>query len=72
MSAEVPTADEIGSAILLMFNTLLIIDGEPGLVWQENVTEAIERFDRPELRSRLVELLYERAPITPIMKGHEE
>jgi hypothetical protein len=63
------TPDDIAGAILYMLNVLHLLNGmdgyDPGdgrpvmhVPFADNVTEAVERFDRPELRSELVRLLY--------------
>lgn len=67
-----PSPDDIVGAILEMLNTLHLLSGldgyDPGdgrpvvhVPFADNVTRAVERFDKPELRSELVRLLYGRS-----------
>jgi len=53
-----PTPDQIATAILLMINTLKLIQDMSGLPFAKNVNRAIEEFDKPELRTSLVNRLY--------------
>ncbi len=55
--ANEPTLDEISIAILEMLNTLLLVDG-PETPFHKTVKQAIQKFDKPELRAALVNRLY--------------
>lgn len=57
-TASEPTADEIATAILEMFNTLVLIDGLPETPFTENVRGAIAKFDKPKLRTSLSRRLF--------------
>lgn len=68
------TADEIAGAIMAMFNTLLLLEGMsgyksddpqladippfPDIPFQENIDEAVRRFDQPRIRQELVRRIY--------------
>lgn len=53
--------DEIATAILQMLNTLHLLNAlkDEDVPFAQNVHDAVERFDKPELRSMLVSLLYD-------------
>lgn len=53
-----PSADDIAGAIMEMLNTLHVLNGVDDVPFSENVARAVERFDRPELRTELVRRLY--------------
>lgn len=83
MAEPVPTPDEIAGAVLLMLNTLHMLNGlddyvpswggEPVRVpFPENIAEAVEHFDKPALRGELVRLLYqEQDHVTNCVFGDE-
>ena len=64
-----PTPDQIATAIHLMISTLKLIQNMPNLPFANNVREAIEKFDKPELRSSLVERLYHPGKYVPQSKS---
>ena len=53
-----PTPDQIASAIHRMIATLKLINGMPSLPFPENIKQAIAEFDKPELRTSMVNRLY--------------
>lgn len=53
-----PTPDQITMAILEMINTLILIDGLSDTPFPENVSGAVKRFDRPDIRTSLSRRLY--------------
>lgn len=52
-----PSVSEICSALLTMYGTLCLIEGEELSSFPENVKEAIEMFNKPGLRQSLVRRL---------------
>lgn len=58
LANQEPTPDQICTAVLLMISALKLIKNMPGLPFRKNVEEAITNFDKPELRTSLVERLY--------------
>ena len=53
-----PTPDQIAGAIQLMISTLKLLPGMPGLPFEDNVRQAITAFDKPELRTSMVNRIY--------------
>ncbi|GEM_PF-5220335 len=56
--ANEPETDVITNAILQMFNTLVLLDGDPETPFPENVKKAVEDFDKPVLRTSFSRRLY--------------
>lgn len=53
-----PTADEITNILLRMNGLLILLEGEPDLIFSREVTELILKFNQPELRRSLARRLY--------------
>jgi hypothetical protein len=61
-ASQEPTPDEICGAILKMMSTLHILDAisrkGAKVPFAKNIREALDGFDKPDIRNELVERLY--------------